>query len=226
MPVLLRVWVNMLGLVSAGRRLPVRIEIKTSRYVLHLPLSTTFFRIQNQPADSLQSAIQRGTTIYDMKRTTIFDKLMEKRVNHAIQSTYEVNEPWGESEFTAEFSQFLDDPSQRRIVLYGEVDIRLFRGFFLNLEGSSSLIRDQIYLARRTATDSEILVRQRQLATDYEWEFRVGFTYSFGSIFNNVCEFTFRWFQRRIHSVFLITVFHYSGSAKRNQFRHWHSSDR
>jgi len=125
------------------------------------------------------------------EETTIFDKLMEKRVNHAIQSTYEVNEPWGESEFTAEFSQFLDDPSQRRIVLYGEVDIRLFRGFFLNLEGSSSLIRDQIYLARRTATDSEILVRQRQLATNYEWEFRVGFTYSFGSIFNNVVNSRF-----------------------------------
>ena len=132
-----------------------------------------------------------GYNDFRYEEETIFGQLLEKRINHTMLSTYEVNEPWGESEFTAEFSQFLDDPSQRRLVLYGEIDIRLFRGFFLNMEGHSSLIRDQIYLARRTATDSEILVRQRQLATDYEWEFRVGFTYSFGSIFNNVVNSRF-----------------------------------
>ena len=48
------------------------------------------------------------------------------------------------------------------------------------------VILDQIYLPRRDAIDEEILVRQRQLATDYEWQFRIGITYSFGSIFNNV----------------------------------------
>ena len=52
-----------------------------------------------------------------------------------------------------EFSQFLDEPGQRRLVLFGEVDVRLFRGFFLSLEADSSLIRDQIYLPGRGATD-------------------------------------------------------------------------
>ena len=102
-----------------------------------------------------------------------------------------MNEPWGESDFTVEFSQFLDDPDQHRLVLFGNLDIRLFRGFFLNLSGNGSLIRDQIYLPRRDATDEEILVRQRQLATDYEWRFRIGLTYSFGSIFNNVVNSRF-----------------------------------
>ena len=150
-----------------------------------------FFPYSESTRRQFTVSYSAGYNDFRYEETTIFDKLMEKRINHAIQSTYEVNEPWGESEFTAEFSQFLDDPSQRRVVLYGEIDIRLFRGFFLNLEGNSSLIRDQIYLAKRTATDSEILVRQRQLETDYEWEFRVGFTYSFGSIFNNVVNSRF-----------------------------------
>ena len=122
---------------------------------------------------------------------TIFDRLEEHRTNHAVQSSFLVNEPWGESEVTLEFSQFLDQPDQRRLVLYGELDIRLFRGFFLRFDADSSLIRDQIYLPRRDATDAEILVRQRQLATDYEWQFRIGFTYSFGSIFNNVVNSRF-----------------------------------
>ena len=122
---------------------------------------------------------------------TIFDRMDEHRTNHAVQSSFLVNEPWGESELTLEFSQFLDEPDQRRLVLYGEIDIRLFRGFFLRIDADSSLIRDQIYLPRRDATDAEILVRQRQLATDYEWQFRIGFTYSFGSIFNNVVNSRF-----------------------------------
>ena len=67
----------------------------------------------------------------------------------------------------------------------------MFRGFFLSINGNSSLIRDQIYLPRREATDEEILVRQRQLATDYEWRLRIRIIYSFGSIFNNVVNSRF-----------------------------------
>ena len=122
---------------------------------------------------------------------TIFDEMEERRANHAVQTSLVANEPWGESELTMEFSQFLDRPDQRRLVLYGEIDIRLFRGFFLRLDADSSFIGDQIYLPRRDATDAEILVRQRQLATNYEWQFRIGFTYSFGSIFNNVVNSRF-----------------------------------
>ena len=122
---------------------------------------------------------------------TILDRMEENRTNHAVQSSFVANEPWGESEVTVEFSQFLDQPDQRRLVMYGELDIRLFRGFFLSLDADSSLIRDQIYLPRRDATDAEILVRRRQLATNYEWQLRIGFTYSFGSIFNNVVNSRF-----------------------------------
>ncbi len=122
---------------------------------------------------------------------TIFDKLDERRVNHAVQSSFEISEPWGTSEITVEFSQFLDEPDQNRLVLDGELEIRLFRGFFLNLNGGSGLIRDQIYLPGRGATDEEILVRQRQLATAFEWGFQIGISYSFGSIFNNVVNSRF-----------------------------------
>ena len=132
-----------------------------------------------------------GFNSFRYEEPTIFGKLEENRVNHAVQTSFEVNEPWGESDVTLEFSQFLDEPDQNRVVFFGDVEIRLFRGFFLSLNGSSSLIRDQIYLPRRDATDEEILVRQRQLATDYEWRFRIGITYSFGSIFNNVVNARF-----------------------------------
>lgn len=76
-------------------------------------------------------------------------------------------------------------------MFFGETEIRLFRGFTLDLEGDVSAIRDQIFLPRRGSTDEEILLRRRQLATDYEYELSIGITYTFGSIFNNIVNSRF-----------------------------------
>ena len=132
-----------------------------------------------------------GFNSFDYAEVTIFDETDERRIDHSVRTSLEVNEPWGDTDVTLEWSQFLDEPSQHRLVFLGDLEIRLSRGFFLSINGNSSLIRDQIFLPRRDATDEEILVRQRQLATDYEWRLRIGITYSFGSIFNNVVNSRF-----------------------------------
>jgi hypothetical protein len=36
------------------------------------------------------------------------------------------------------------------------------------------------------ATEEEVLLRQRELESGFEYNFRVGFSYTFGSIFSNV----------------------------------------
>ena len=72
------------------------------------------------------------------------------------------------------------------------MDVRLFKGFSISLDGSVSKRRDQLSLRRGEATSEEILVRQRELATDYAFDFGFGISYSFGSIFNNVVNPRFR----------------------------------
>ena len=64
--------------------------------------------------------------------------------------------------------------------------IRLFKGFSFNIFTELSRTRDQIYLPKGEATTEEILVRQRQLATGYQYFLNFGISYSFGSIFNNI----------------------------------------
>ena len=155
------------------------------------PSNNNFFQYSESTRRQFTVTYSAGYNSFHYEEPTIFDRLDENRANHAIQASFEVTEPWGDSDVTVEFSQFLDQPDQNRLVLFGDIEIRLFRGFFLSLNGNSSLIRDQIYLPRRDASDQEILVRQRQLATDYEWRFRIGITYSFGSIFNNVVNSRF-----------------------------------
>ena len=132
-----------------------------------------------------------GVDDFRYDEPTIFGRTSERRPSHNVVASIDINEPWGETELAAEFSQFLDDRRRHRAVLFGDVEIRLFRGFSLDLSGDVSLIRDQIFLPRRGATDEEILVRRRQLATDYEFSFEIGITYVFGSIYNNVVNSRF-----------------------------------
>jgi hypothetical protein len=47
-------------------------------------------------------------------------------------------------------------------------------------------VKDQIYLSKGGATEEEVLLRLRQLGTDYRFFVRFGLRYRFGSIFNNV----------------------------------------
>ena len=81
---------------------------------------------------------------------------------------------------------YLDDMKQYRVEFDGELDIRLFRGFSLELSGNAALIRDQLSLVKRGATREEIVLRLRELSTGYRYEMSVGFSYTFGSIFNPV----------------------------------------
>ena len=132
-----------------------------------------------------------GYNSFNYTEATIFDKIEETRINHNVLVSLDTNQPWGEAGFTYEFSQFLDEPSQSRQVVFGNVEYRIFRGFFINAFGSVSLVRDQIFLERGGVTDEEILLRRRQLATDSEYRFRIGITYAFGSIYNNVVNSRF-----------------------------------
>ena len=132
-----------------------------------------------------------GFDRFDYREPTLFGRLTETRPSHSTVVALEMNEPWGESELAFEYAQFLDEPSRYRAVLFAETEFRLFRGFTLDIEAGISAVRDQIFLPFRGSTDEEVLLRQRQLATDYEYELSVDVTYTFGSIFNNIVNSRF-----------------------------------
>ena len=54
------------------------------------------------------------------------------------------------------------------------------------IDGSYTRIRDQLALPAGGASYEEILLRQRQLATGYNYSFSAGFNFSFGSTRSNV----------------------------------------
>jgi len=117
---------------------------------------------------------------------TVFLETEETVPVHSLTASLSVRQPWGGSFGFVEFTQFLDDPGKNRLQVFGGIDLRLFRGLSLNFNASASRVRDQINLPAGEASDEEILLRQRELQTGFEYEFSVGFSYTFGSIFSNV----------------------------------------
>ena len=150
-----------------------------------------FFPYAESTRKQLTTTYAVGFNLFNYEERTIFGRLSEHRLDHSANVSLDFNQPWGDAGFTFEASQFLGDTSQHRVVVRGDIEVRVLRGLSFNISGSSSLIRDQIYLPEEDLTDEEILVRRRQLATDYEYRFSVGFTYSFGSIFNNIVNSRF-----------------------------------
>lgn len=132
----------------------------------------------------LQYAI--GATHYRYEDTTIFDKMSETRGDHSLLASLDLRQQWGSISISLEGAALIDDPRKHRIRFNPEFDLRLIRGLSLNLFGYVSRLRDQLYLAKGGATDEEVLLRRRQLATSYQYFVGAGLSYTFGSIYNNV----------------------------------------
>ena len=126
-----------------------------------------------------------GLRRFDYHELTIYGKTEETAFSHAFAVNWDMQEPWGNLDLRFDASQYVPDGYKYRLAIDGDADIRLFKGFSLSLSGSTSRIRNQIYLPAEGATDEEVLLRLRQIATGYDYYFSVGFSYTFGSVFNN-----------------------------------------
>ncbi|GIW53140.1 MAG: hypothetical protein KatS3mg081_2495 [Gemmatimonadales bacterium] len=127
-----------------------------------------------------------GFSHFRYEEETIFDKTEETLPRHRLQISAEARQPWGSLNASLEGSQFLHDLARHQVSLFGGAQVRLFRGLSLNLFGSVARIKDQLYLSKAGVSPEEILVRRRQLGTDYRYFADLGFSYTFGSRFNNV----------------------------------------
>jgi hypothetical protein len=127
-----------------------------------------------------------GISTFDYREETIYGRFSETRPTHTFIAGYDVRQPWGSADAELETAGFLDDFTQYHVEFGGEVDVRLVRGLELNVGASAALIKDQLALVKRGATPQEIFLRSRALRTDYRFDVFVGFSYTFGSIFNSI----------------------------------------
>ena len=123
---------------------------------------------------------------WDYAQETIFGQTEETRFAASLTGALDFVQPWGRSSLSLTESYYLHDTSKSRLSIFGSIQVRLFRGFSVNMSGSYARIRDQLHIERGDISDEDILLRQRQLATNYSYFTSFGISYRFGSIFNNV----------------------------------------
>ncbi|MFH1762993.1 MAG: hypothetical protein ABIF09_02270, partial [Gemmatimonadota bacterium] len=82
---------------------------------------------------------------FNYEEVTLFDKTEETRVAQSLGIASAFQRPWGELDLSLEGSNFLDDFKQHRIEFFSRMEIRLFRGLSLDIEGSAARVKDQIY---------------------------------------------------------------------------------
>ncbi|MFN2315148.1 MAG: hypothetical protein ABR551_08635 [Gemmatimonadales bacterium] len=135
-----------------------------------------------------------GVGLYsaDYNEETIYSKTRETRPRHFAVMSLDLIQPWGQAEFELEAQSYLDDFSQYRVGVSGELETRITRGLSFEVEARYSRVRDQLSLARGDASDDEILLELRQLATDFTFDLSFGLSYTFGSIFSSVVNPRFR----------------------------------
>ncbi len=117
---------------------------------------------------------------------TIFQKRSEKLFSEELSVTLKTTQLWGSATFNLKGSHFLHDFRKNRLVLFGGLQFRMFKGFSLNLYGNISRIRDQLSLRKGEASAEEVLLRRRELATSYSYYTSIGLRYTFGSIYRNI----------------------------------------
>jgi hypothetical protein len=149
-------------------------------------LEFDFFPYAEIERRSLTVQWTAGAAGYKYREITIYDKLEETVPFHQLSVSLGLRQPWGSVGASTYFTQHLNHLDRYSASMYGNADIRLFKGFSISLYGGYSKIEDQIALRKGAATQEEILLRLRQQATDYSFNYSLGFSYSFGSIFNSI----------------------------------------
>lgn len=120
------------------------------------------------------------------REETIYEKTYENLWQQSLEIAFEVKKKWGTASASLEGSHYFHDLSKNRIRLSGELSLRLFKGLDFNIYGRYSRIRDQLSLPRGELSLEEVLLQQKQLATDYTYSMSVGLSYTFGSLKSKV----------------------------------------
>ena len=156
-------------------------------------LEYNFFPYRESARRSLAIQYTAGVVYNDYASVTVFDRLSDTLPKQFIKASIGLKQPWGSLNVVSNFSQQLNQLTRYRETIYGNSDIRLFKGFSFNVFAEYERIGDQLSLKKDAASNADVLLRAQQLQTNYSYYLSFGVSYSFGSIFNTIVNprFTF-----------------------------------
>ena len=129
----------------------------------------------------------------DYLEETIYEKNSENLLKHSFTSELEFIQTWGSIEFSLTASQYLiidnkllNNLEKNKLTIDSDLSWRVYKGLSLNLWGFVSRIHDQLSLAAGDISTEDLLLKRKELQTQYTYFLSIGISYSFGSIYNNI----------------------------------------
>lgn len=141
-------------------------------------------------AESSSRSLTFGYQLYfsrtKYEELTLYGKTEETLLRDELDVSLSLRKPWGSLDLSGSASHYLHDASKYRLSTYANANLKLWRGFSLEGYVWAARTHDQLALRRGDATDTEVITRQHQLASGYQYNGSFGISYRFGSIFDNV----------------------------------------
>jgi len=122
-----------------------------------------------------------GPEYKNYSELTVFDKLSEVVYRQSLDIEFEQTQAWGDISFDIEFDQYLHDLSLYSLSFNPNIELNLVKGLRLDIGGYVSWVSDRINIAKSDVTDADILLKTKQLDTNYTYFSYIGFNYRFGS---------------------------------------------
>ena len=170
-----------------------KMDIESSLYhnynllVKFMPaIEYNIFPYSKSNRQQLRFLYSAGIMSFNYIDTTIYNKTREVLFAHELGVAAQFKEKWGSINISVEGSNYLHNPKFNRLSLQATLNLRIFKGFSLSVQGGASVIHDQLNLPKGEVSSEDVLLRRRQLASQYDFWGSIGFNYSFGSIYNNV----------------------------------------
>ena len=160
-------------------------NIDFNRY-LEPALEYSFYPYKDVLSKEITLAYRIGTGKRNYIEKTIYGYEKQNLTSQKLSLNVRFRQKWGNISSYLNATQFLNDGTKKRLSLRSNLDIRVFEGLAVRFSGNINLIREQYSLAAGTTSIEELLLQQREIATDYKTNFSVGLSYTFGSMYNSI----------------------------------------
>jgi hypothetical protein len=118
--------------------------------------------------------------------STVFNVTKEFLLNEIVDATYTRIDKWGNLSLTLTASNYINRPKAYRADMNALLNFHVTKGLFFNLTGNFSVINNQLSLSKANLKPEDIVLQQKEVATSTSYGFTAGFTFTFGSIYNNI----------------------------------------
>ena len=118
--------------------------------------------------------------------TTVLFQIEESLARQSLDIDLRLRQRWGQIDAGISGATYLNNFSNNRFSVNLRTNVRIIKGLSLSVSGRYQIINDQINLPAGEISEQDRLLGNTQLATSFDADINFGFSYTFGSLFNNV----------------------------------------